>query len=145
MPHMETSANLDTIRDEWISRLNSLVNDIQAWARSLDWASHRIDKSMKDSIIGPYKAPGLLMQKEFTRILLDPISRTTPGSEGLVDIYLMPALDDIASLYFYEGRWNVHYQIPNSEAITTVRDVEDKPLTKETLAEVLDGLVDHAA
>ena len=32
-------------------------------------------------------------------------------------MYLMPALDDIASLYFYEGRWNVHYQLPNSEAV----------------------------
>src|SRR4051794_14812622 len=102
MPHAETHANPEAIRDEWIGRLNHLISEIEAWAHSLDWTARRIDKSMKDSLIGPYKAPGLLMQREFTRILLDPISRTTLGSEGLVDIYLMPALDDIASLYFYE-------------------------------------------
>ncbi|GAC1472445.1 MAG: hypothetical protein NVSMB9_19660 [Isosphaeraceae bacterium] len=145
MSYGEINANPDVIRDEWISRLDRLVNDIEAWARSLDWTVQRIDKSMKDSVIGLYKAPGLVMQKNFTRILLDPISRTTLGSDGLVDIYLMPALDDVASIYFYEGRWNVHYQLPNSEAITTVRDAEAKPLTRETLAEVLDGLALHAA
>jgi hypothetical protein len=145
MPHVEINASADAIRDEWISRLTHLVSDIEAWAKSLDWTAQRIDKPMKDSVIGPYKAPGLLMQKEFTRILLDPISRTTPGSEGLVDIYLMPALDDIASIYFYEGRWNVHYQLPNNEAVATVRDAQAKPLTRETLAEVLDGMARHAA
>lgn len=145
MPHAETNINLDAIRDEWVGRLNNLVGNIEAWAESLDWTARRIDKSMKDKVIGPYNAPGLLMQKEFTRILLDPISRTTPGSEGLVDLYLMPALDDIASLYFYDGRWNVHYQLPNDEAVATVRDARAKHLTREALAEVLDGMARRAA
>lgn len=133
------------IRGEWIDRLNKLVGDIETWAESFDWSTRRIDKSMKDPLIGPYKAPGLLMQKEFARILLDPISRATPGSSGVVDIYLMPALDDIASLYFYDGRWNVHYRLPNNEAAATIRDAQPKPLTKETLAEVLDGMARHGA
>jgi hypothetical protein len=145
MPHAETSTNHDAIRQEWIGRLNLLVSDIESWAKSLDWTARRIDKSMKDSMIGPYKAPGLLLQKEFTRVILDPISRTTPGSEGSVDIYLMPAFDDIASLYFYEGRWNLHDHLLNDEAVATVRDAQAKPLTRETLAEVLDGMAQHAA
>jgi hypothetical protein len=145
MQPTETNADSDAIRDGWIDRLNHLVGDVEAWAKSFDWTTRRIDKPMKDPIIGPYQAPGLLMQKEFTRILLDPISRTTPGSEGAVDIYLMPALDDIANLYFYEGRWNVHYRLPNNEAVATIRDAPAKPLTRETLAEVLDGIARHAA
>ena len=145
MPHAETSADPDAIRDAWIGRLDELVSNVEAWARSFDWTTRRVDKSMKDPVIGPYQAPGLIMQKEFTRILLDPISRATPGSDGLVDIYMMPALDDIASLYFYEGRWNVHYRSPNDEAAATIPDAPARPLTRETLAEVLDGMAQHAA
>jgi hypothetical protein len=145
MPHAETHAGPDAIRDAWIGRLNELVGDVEAWARSFDWTTRRVDKSMKDPAIGPYKAPGLIMQKEFTRVLLDPISRATPGSDGLVDIYIMPALDDIASLYFYEGRWNVHYRVSNDEAAATIPDAPARPLTRETLAEVLDGMAQHAA
>ena len=144
MPETETLANPDTIRDEWISRLNNLVSDIETWAKSLDWSTRRIEKSMKDSIIGPYRVTGLLMQKEFKRVILDPLSRSTPGSEGSVDLYLMPALDDIASLYFYDGKWNLHYQLPNSEAAATVSEAQAKPLTRETLAEVLDEMESHA-
>ncbi len=145
MPHAHAEENTDAIREEWIARLNRLVDDVETWAKALDWTTRRIDKPMKDSLIGPYQAPGLLMQKEFTRIILDPIGRATPGSEGLVDLYVMPAFDDIASLYFSDGRWNIHYQLPNAEAVATVRDAQARPLTKETLAEILDGMACHAA
>lgn len=145
MPNTETIVDTDAIRDEWLDRLNQLVGEIEGWAKSLDWSTRRVDKPLKDSTIGRYKAPGLLMQKEFTRILVDPISRSTSGSEGLVDVYLMPALDDIASLYFYDGQWNLHYRVPNNQAATTIREEKAKPLTRETLAEVLDIMVEHGA
>ena len=35
-------------------------------------------------------------------ILLEPVA---PGTEGVVDLYLMPGYDDIASLYHYSNRW----------------------------------------
>lgn len=145
MQTTETGADVGAIRDEWIDRLGRLIGDVDTWARDLDWSTRRIDKRMEDATIGRYKAPGLLMQKGFTRILLDPISRTTPGSEGVVDIYLMPALDDIASLYFYDGRWNVHYRLPNDETVTSIRNPMAMPLTSETFAKVLEGLAQHAA
>jgi hypothetical protein len=53
---------------------------------------------MEDSQIGKYKAPGLLMQEGTDRILRDPIGRNAPGAEAVVDLYLMPAYDDIATL-----------------------------------------------
>jgi hypothetical protein len=33
----------------------------------------------------------------------DPIARFTPGSDNVVDLYLMRAYDDIASLYSVRG------------------------------------------
>src|SRR5262249_58458038 len=107
------------------------------WARELGWATRVIDKATEDSEIGKYKAPGLLMQEGTDRILLEPIGRSAPGTEGVVDLYLMPAYDDIASLYFYEGRWNLHYLFPGTTGVATVREAEPMPLTKESLEKVL--------
>ena len=79
MPTAEKAVSPDVIRDEWLTRLNQLVGDVENWAVALDWAVRRIDKPLKDSVIGSYKAPGLLLQKEFTRVILDPIARTAPA------------------------------------------------------------------
>ena len=100
---------------------------------------------MKDSRIGSYKAPGLLMQEEFLRIILDPIGHSSPGTEGVVDLYLMPAFDDIASLFYYDGEWHVHYGRSQDDAVATIAEAKSKPLTKETLAEILDEMKRHAA
>jgi hypothetical protein len=100
---------------------------------------------MEDSEIGTYKAPALLLQKDLVRILLEPIARSAPGTEGVVDLYLMPAYDDIASLYFYDGDWQLHYMSPTSPTVSTIRDAEHRPLTKDTLRSVLDEMSNNAA
>src|SRR5262245_30172704 len=91
------------LRDEWLSRLSDLTNLVRGWAEELDWSTPVISKRMKDSVLGPYEATALLMQKETTRVLLDPVARFAPGADGVVDLYLMPAYDDIASLYYVDG------------------------------------------
>ncbi len=145
MSHTVPDTTRDAILADWIARLNDLVDNVEAWAKSLDWSTRRIDKPMKDSITGPYQAPGLLLQKDFTRILIDPISRSTPSSEGRVDIYLMPALDDIVILYYDLGRWNIYDQLSDNEPVPGDGDAPARPLTKETFAEVLAGLTQNAA
>ncbi len=48
------------------------------------------------------KRPALLMQEgPSAGLILEPIARSAPGADGVVDLYLLPAYDDIASLYFY--------------------------------------------
>jgi len=85
------------------------------------------------------------MQEEFLRVILDPIGHSSPGTEGVVDLYLMPAFDDIASLFFYDGAWHVHHGCSEDKSVATIVDETSKPLTKETLAEVLDEMKRHAA
>jgi hypothetical protein len=130
---------------EWFGRLSELVQTVDAWARELGWATRTVEKPMEDSQIGRFKAPGLLMQEGVDRILLEPIGRSAPGAEGVVDLYLMPAYDDIATLYFYEGRWNLHCASSQTGAVETVRETPSKPLSKDTLREVLDEMRQHAA
>ena len=67
-----------------------------------------------------------------------------PGAEGLVDLYLMPAYDDIASLYYYEGSWNLHYMPPDGPTVGDIREAPARPLSPESLGEVLKTMRAHA-
>ena len=115
------------LRDEWLNVLADLTGRVKSWAEELDWSTRQISKKMKDSRLGSYEAPALLMQKETTRVLLDPVARFVPGADGVVDLYLMPAYDDIASLYFVDGEWRLHYMFPGTPTVATISQAEAFP------------------
>ena len=52
----------------------------------------------------------------------------------------MPAYDDIASLYYYANRWNIHYIPPGAPVIDNIREAEAKPLTKDSVKAILDEM-----
>ncbi len=81
------------------------------------------------------------MQKETTRVILEPIVRSTPGAEGVVDLYLMPAYDDIANLYYCEGEWKLHYVFPGGVNASTVEQTESPKLTNESFRHVLEEMI----
>jgi hypothetical protein len=132
------------LRDEWLENLSHLVETMRVWAQELDWSTRLIEKKMEESRLGTYKAPALILQKETVRVMLEPIARFATGVEGVVDLYLMPAYDDIASLYFYDDGWQLHYKSPASPTANTIREVEHKPLSKESLQEVLEEMIKNA-
>ncbi|HZK82437.1 MAG TPA: hypothetical protein VFC46_15250, partial [Humisphaera sp.] len=129
----------------WIDRVTVLVGQVEQWARELGWSSRRVGKQLDDAWIGKHGVPALLMQEDTCRILLEPVGRSTPGTEGVVDLYLMPAYDDIASLYYYGDQWNLHYMFPGAKPVATVREAEAVPLSKQTFERVLAELRKHAA
>ena len=131
-------------RHAWLEKLRKLVAAVKGWADELDWATRIIDKKMEDAEVGNYKAPGLLLQKETVRLFLEPVARVAPGAEGVVDLYLMPSYDDIASLYYYNNRWNVHYLFEGQPLVGDTREAEARPLTKGTLRKVFDAMNAHA-
>src|SRR5438445_3773874 len=106
------AAKQDLGRDKWLRRLTDLVDQVEAWARELGWATRRIDKRMDDSDAGPYLATGLLLQKEFTRVSLEPMGRSASGSGGVADLYLMPAYDNIARFFFRDKKWLLQHMYP---------------------------------
>ena len=63
----------------------------------------------------------------------------------MVDLYLLPAYDDIATLYYYNRHWNLHYVFPNSKPVASVREADAMPLTKEALERVLAEMRQGAA
>lgn len=145
MSKVQELANPNQVRDEWIKRLQDLVTDVEKWAKEIGWEVTRIDKKMRDSGVGSYKAPALVFQKEFTRLLLDPISREAPGADGVVDLYRMPALDDVASLYSYKGKWQIHDVQPKKITEAMVDEAEAIPLTRESFEAVVGRIGSHGA
>jgi hypothetical protein len=132
-------------REIWIARVTSLVGQVEQWAREMGWSTRRVEKKLGDARIGKHRVQALLMQKDTCRVLLEPVGRSTPGADGVVDLYLMPAYDDIASLYYYGNRWNLHYRFPGTEPGATVRESEAVPLSKEALEKVIAEMRQHAA
>lgn len=133
------------LRDQWLKVLADLTSNVKSWAEDLDWSTRLIAKKMKDSRLGSYDAPALLMQKETIRVLLDPVARFTPGAEGVVDLYLMPAYDDIASLYLVDGEWRLHYMFSGTPTAATIRQAESWPLSKDVIGRVLNEMSINAA
>jgi hypothetical protein len=136
-------SDAEILKNSWLDRLAGLVDAVETWAKELDWSTRRIDKKMKDSEIGAYRAPALIMQKETTRVLMEPIARSTPGADGVVDLYLMPAYDDIANLYYFDGEWKLHYMFPGTANVASIDHAESLKLTKEALNQVLEEMIQN--
>jgi hypothetical protein len=131
-------------RTNWILRVANLVQSVETWAKDLGWSTKRIEKRIEDPGLDNHKAPGLVMQEDTVRILLEPISASAPGSDGLVDLYLMPGYDDIANLFHREGGWHIHYVFPTQKTVSGIKEGETRPLTKKNLALVLEAMKKHA-
>ena len=89
-------------RDEFRDCVASLIERVKSWAEPQEWATKEYPKKMRDRDAEVYDVPSLLLQKGPTRVLLDPIAYDVPGVEAVVDLYLMPTYDDLASLYLKE-------------------------------------------
>lgn len=137
-------SDAELLKNSWLERLRSLVDSVETWARALDWSTRRIEKKMEDTEIGVYRAPALIMQKETTRVLLEPVARSTLGADGVVDLYLMPAYDDIASLYYFDGEWKLHYMFPASKNAASIDQTESLEFTKESFNRVLEEMIQNA-
>ena len=133
-----------TLRHEWLDKLTQLVARVKAWADELQWATKIVDKKIDDLEIGGYKAPSLLLQQESVRLFLEPVSRTAPGTEGAVDLCLMPSYEDIASFYYYDNRWNVHYLFQGTPVVAKTREGDARPLSKATLQRIFGEMKAHA-
>jgi hypothetical protein len=131
-------------RDRWQEQVEELVAQVVCWVEPHDWVTKRYPKRMRDSDGSVFEVPSLFLQKGPTRLLLDPVAYDAPGTEGIVDLYLMPTYDDMASLYLIEGRWQIHYVFPNQSAVAGIRQPEVMELSETKINRVLDEIASHA-
>ncbi len=141
---MSTVIHSDQVRDAWLGRLNHLIDEVKSWAVELKLPTRTIEIGLKDSEIGKYKAPALMIQDGGIKLLLEPIAPSAPGADGVVDLYLMPSYDDIASLYLVEGQWMMHYMFPDDPTVGNIRDADGAALTKDSFQKVLEAMKNNA-
>lgn len=137
---MSQTVSPEVLRNAWLERLSQLVKQIKQWAEEAGWSTRPIEVSLTDSQLGRYKAPALLMQENAIRVLLEPIARSAPGADGVVDLYLIPAYDDIASLYLCDGTWRIHYMFPGTPPVATLRKASAEPISAESFRAVLESM-----
>ena len=126
---------------DWLGRLSELMSSVEAWAVDLGWTTRRIELTRQDSLAGTYLAPALLLQDRACRILVEPITHRAPGVDGVVDLYAMPAYDDIATLYLLDGQWSI---VDRDSATGAVQDADQSQLTAAVLGDVLAKMKQHA-
>jgi hypothetical protein len=132
-------------RDKFRKQVEALADKVRGWVEPHEWVTKPYPKKIRDSDRQVFEVPALFLQKGPTRVLLDPVAYDVPGAEGLVDLYLMPTYDDLASLYFQGGGWVIHYAFP-PDPMETRSEIETKamPLSEETINQVLDSIAAHA-
>jgi hypothetical protein len=129
----------------FLELVHELVRQVTVWVEPTGWATHRYAKRMRAPDRSVFEIPALYLQRGPTRLLLDPVAFDVPGAEGLVDLYLMPTYDDMASLYLREGRWTIHYASPSDPtALPAIDKVEPVPLDQPNLLRILDTIASHA-
>ena len=132
-------------RDQFQNRVKALVEQVQEWVEPHEWVTKPYMKKMRDVDNQVYLIPALFLQKGPIRVLLDPLAYDVPGAEGIVDLYLMPTYDDLASLYFEDAAWRIHYAFPPDPKEThSVVETKALPLSEETVNQVLDSIAAHA-
>lgn len=132
------------VRDEWLERLNALATQVKGWAEASRWRTRMVSKSTRDPVLGRYDVPLLLMERDGIEVALNPVSRFVPGADGAVDLYVVPAYDEVAGLYVEDGTWSVYYVFHEDEA-AGIREPKAMPLTKATIVRVLDAMAERDA
>lgn len=130
---------------EWLERLSALISLVKGWVEASNWRTRQTTKPVTETGLGRYDVPLLLMEREGVEVVLSPLARTSPRTDGVVDLYLMPAYDDVASLYLENQRWRIRSAIP-LDATTSRPPSEAKrlPLDEAALNRILDATAGHA-
>jgi len=129
---------------QFVGLVTDLVRQVQAWAEPAGWATKHYPKRMRAPDRAVFEIPALYLQRGPTRVLLDPVAYDVPGADAVLDLYLMPTYDDLASLYFREGRWTIHYAFSADPARAGVGAADALPFDEPTLRRVLDSIAEHA-
>ncbi|HVA15139.1 MAG TPA: hypothetical protein VNF99_17965 [Stellaceae bacterium] len=96
--------NWEAKLDDWLSEMNSVVEQATKWAEARGWSTKADNKTITEEVIGTYAAPRLLIHTPGARFLLDPIARCVVGAEGRFDLCVIPSYDAVP-LVKIDGGW----------------------------------------
>ena len=101
------------LKGEWLERLSLLFEAIRSWCAPLGWSIEQVEIKRNDRILGRYAAPALILRLAKREILIAPLELGWADDGGGVDLYLLPAMDDLATLDYVDGCWMLFDQSPS--------------------------------
>ncbi|MDR3636003.1 MAG: hypothetical protein P4L84_19530 [Isosphaeraceae bacterium] len=140
-----TATGLPPEVDDWLELLKDLVDRVKAWAEAAGWETRLTGRDVNEREGVRYEVPVLVLDRDEAEVSLVPVARKVPGADGLVDFYVMPDFEDVASLYREEGHWFFHYAF-HADPIETHSLIETErfPLDEASLDRVLNDIAAHA-
>ena len=95
------------VRDDWMRASSKLLGEAEEWAKEVGWPTKRYSKDITEDFIGTYKQDRLVFSAEGTQLVLVPVGRFAPGTDGMFDLAVMPAYDSV--MVVRQGdRWFIH-------------------------------------
>jgi hypothetical protein len=101
LSNQNTSARQE--REKWLSELDRLMTEAQAWSSERGWLTERETKSMEEPGIGAYEAPSLNIRRPDAVLLLEPLARDVVGAQGCVDFSVFPSYERVLLLLSDDG------------------------------------------
>ena len=93
-------------REEWMSRVSTLVDQVEEWCRAAGWAVVREQKTIREKLVGEYVVPLLRITVPKGELHLNPIGLDVIGGDGRVDIEAFPTLSRV-KLVGENGSWKL--------------------------------------
>jgi hypothetical protein len=131
--------------DAFASQVERVVDQLEGILSRQDWVLRRDPKRMRDETGNVYSVLSLTLFKGPVRLLLDPNGYDIPGADGVVDLYLLPPYDPVATLYLEHGEWFIHSPFPtNLNALADPTKWTRSPLTEDSISNVLESIARDA-
>ncbi len=131
--------------DDWLEVIKGLIDDVKAWAETAGWETRLTARDVKEKGGVRYEAPVLVLDRDEAEVSLVPVTREVPGADGLVDVYLMPDFDDVASLYREKGQWFFSYAFhPDPTVARSAIETERFLLDEASFNRVVNDIAAHA-
>lgn len=124
---------------DWLDVLNDLISQAKLWTEAAGWETRSTARDVNEPGLPRYEVPILVLDRDDVEVSLVPVARQIPGGGGLVDLYLMPDFDAVASLHQQGGRWFLHYAFRSASP-----EPERLPLDEASLNRALNDIAAHA-
>lgn len=103
---MQAPDNMAHRRDDWIHRVNDLVDEVERWTATEGWTAHRGEAQLRERLLGEYVLPTLQIRTPAGDLFLKPVALHVAGADGRVDLEAWPTLNRV-KLVGREGGWQI--------------------------------------
>jgi len=106
LPHFRDIVSFvqKTMREEWMRAATDLLNEAEGWACAKDWPTQRYPKTIAEDLLGTYELEKLLFAAEGSQLVLNPLGRFAPRSDGIFDFAVLPVYESMM-IVRQHGRW----------------------------------------